>query len=128
MFNFKIFDYGQLLEAVVPRNQYKTPDSSSHAASLGFLGCCLFGVWILAKFGFGLQHFDVPEAVEVHWFRFGCLRRLSRLRGGRRRRGEALSSGAGFEDVDVLDPATSQLGGIGTGGSYLQVDFLNPPR
>lgn len=67
-------------------------------------------------------------AIEVHWFGFGCLGCLCRLWGGGRGRGEALASGTCSEDMDVLDFATPQLRGIGTGGSYLQVNFLNPPR
>ena len=63
----------------------------------------------------------------MHRFGFGGLGRLGGLRGDGRRGGEALATGTGLEDVDVLDPAALQLGGVGAGGSYLQVDLLNPP-
>lgn len=82
----------------------------------------------MAKFGFSFDHFDLPKAVEVHWFGFSCLGCLGGLWGDSRAGGEALAPRTGFEDVDVLDPAALQLRGIGTCGSYLQVDFLNPPR
>lgn len=59
---------------------------------------------------------------------FGGLGRHGGLRGGGRGSGEALAPGTRPEGVDVLHPATAQLGGVGAGGSYLQVDFLNPPR
>ncbi len=94
----------------------------------GFLGCSRFCARALAKFGFGFEHFDLSQAVEVHWFgfvRLGCLCRLwCDGRGG----WEALTPGTGFEDVDILDFAAPQLRGISTGSSDLQVDFLNPPR
>lgn len=64
----------------------------------------------------------------MHRLGFGCLWRLGGLWGDVRGGGETLAPGTGFEDVDVLDFATPQLRGIGTGGSYLQVDLLNPPR
>lgn len=103
--------------------------SLGHAASLGtFLGCCWLWVGTFAKFGFGFKHFGLLVAIEVHWFWFGCLGGLCKLWGGSRGRGEALSPGTDSEDMDILDFATPQLRGIGTGGSYFQVDFLNPPR
>lgn len=98
-----------------------------HAASLRrFLGSRRFCVQIFASFGF--EHFDLPKALAVHWFGFGCPGGLGGLWGDSRGGGEALAPGTSPEDVDVLDLATTQLGGIGTSGSYLQVDFFNPPR
>lgn len=64
----------------------------------------------------------------MHWFGFCCLGCLGGLRGNRRGKGEVLSSGTRPENVYVFDFATPQLRRVGTGGSYLQVDFLNPPR
>lgn len=121
-FNLQIFNI--LLKAVVSRHQYKRR-GSGRAASLG---CCWFWIGTFAKFEFGSEHFDLLMAIEVHWFGFGCLGCLCRLWGGGRGRGEALASGTCSEDMDVLDFATPQLRGIGTGGSNLQVNFLNPPR
>lgn len=66
-------------------------------------------------------------AIEVHWFGLGCLGCLCRFWGGGRGRGEALASRAPSEDVDILDFTAPELGGIGTGGSYLQIYFLDPP-
>lgn len=101
---------------------------SGHAACFGgLLGCCRFCVGTFAKLGFGFEHFDLPKAVEVHWFGFGCLGCFGRLWGDSRGGGEVLAPGTGFEDMDILDFAAPQLRGIGTSGSYLQVDFLNPP-
>lgn len=93
----------------------------------GFLCRTLFFGWILVNFGFGFEHLDSPIAVEVHWFGFGCLGCLGRLRGDSRGRGKTLSTGAGLESVDIFDLSTPHFRGIGTGGSYLEVDFLNPP-
>lgn len=66
-------------------------------------------------------------AIEVHWFGFGCLGCFCKFWGVARDRGEALAPGTGPEDLDVLDFATPQLRRISAGGSYLQVNFLNPP-
>lgn len=102
---------------------------SGHITSVGvFLGCCWFRVGTIAKFGFGFVHFDLLKAVEGHRFGFGCLRCFGGPWGDCWGSGEALAPRTGFEDIDVLDLATPQLRGIGTGSSYLQVDFLNPPR
>lgn len=113
---------------MVSRQLYKKR-GLGYAVSLGtFLGCCWFWVGTFAKFGFGFKHFGWLVAIEVHWFWFGCLGGLCKLWGGSRGRREALSPRTDSEDMDILDFATRQLRGIGTGGSYFQVNFLNPPR
>ena len=98
----------------------------SHAAFLcgfgGFLCGALFCVRTLAKFGFG------SERIGVRWFGFGGPRFLGWLRGAGGRGRETLSARAGLEDVYILDPSTPHFRRIGTGGSYLKVNFLNPPR
>lgn len=128
-FNLEIFNSCWLTGSCGLKTSVLKAAGSGHAASLvGFLGCCRFCVGTFAKFGFGFEHFDLPKAVEVHRFGFCCLGCLGGLWGDGRGGGEALAPGTGFEDVDVLDPATLKLRWIGTGGSYLQVDFLNPPR
>lgn len=64
----------------------------------------------------------------MHGLGFGRLGRLGGLWGDGRRRGQVLAPGTGSEDVDVLDFATLELRWVGTGGTDLQVDFLNPPE
>lgn len=97
--------------------------------SLGaFFGHQWLWVETFAGFGFAFEHFDVLMAIEVHWFGFGRLGCLCRLWGGGGGRRQALASGTGSEDMYILDFAPPQLGGVGTGGTYLQVNFLNPSR
>lgn len=128
------------IEALTLKHQHRTPEwmqrrkagVSGHAASLcafsSFLCCTLFCVWTPSNFGFDLEHLDLPMAAEVHRFGFGCLGGLCWLWGDSRGRGKTLSTRTGFEPVDILDPPTPQFRWIGTGGSHLQVNFLNPPR
>lgn len=94
----------------------------------GFLRFSFFSVGAPAQLGLVFGHFSLSVAVRVHRFGLGCFGHLGGHLGYSRSVGKTLSSGTGLEDVDVLDPATPQLRGIGTSGSYLQVDFLNPPR
>lgn len=113
------------------RMQHRKAADSGHAVSLcafsSFLYCTLFCVWTPSNFGFGLEHLDLPMAVEVYGFGFRCLGGLCWLWSDSRGRVKTFSTRAGFEPVDILDPPTPQFRWIGTGGSHLQVNFLNPP-
>lgn len=60
------------------------------------------------------------------WFGFSGLGGFGDL-GDEDGGGQTLASRAALEDVDVLDPPASQLRWVGTGGTDLQVDLLNPP-
>lgn len=87
-------------------------------------------LWVgtFARLGFSFEHFAKLVATEVHWFGFGGLGRLGGLWVSRRRRRQSPPSRTGSEHVHVLDFATPQFRRVGTGGPYLQVNFLNPSK
>lgn len=123
------FKWDQFTGSCGLRTSVRKAAGSGCAPCLGGSLCCSwFCDGTFALFGFGFEHFDLPQAVEVHWFGFGCLWCLGGLLSDGRSGWEALAPRTGSKDVDILDFAALQLRGIGTGGSYLQVDFLNPPK
>lgn len=118
----------KLLKLLSQGNWYRKADSGCAVSLRAFFGHQWLWVGTFAGLGFAFEHFDVLMAVEVHWFGFGRLGCLCRLWGDGGGRRQALASGTGSEDMYVLDFAAPQLRGVGTGGTYLQVNFLNPSR
>lgn len=101
-------------------------ENSAWAVTLNaFFGRWCLWVGTFVRLRFSLQRFPMLVATEVHWFGFGSLGGLWLWVCGWCR-WESLPSRTGSEHVHIFDFATLQFRRVGTGSTYLQVNFLNP--